>query len=143
MITIQRLIIVVLVISMAAPASAGPIKESAAKAAHAWALEQAAGGKSAKNPYLWPGIGLIAGGTTVAMIGFLHATGAEVKVGTNTSGNSATVSANEKHNTALGIAGMGIAGLGGVLLWRGAKKAASPYVTFGPGRVTVGKSMSF
>ena len=94
---------VLLILALANPALAGPISVSVAKAAKELAAEQATKPGGGKNPYLWPGMALIGGGAVLAAVGFLRTTGAEVNIGTNASGTSATVSANEKHNTAFCI----------------------------------------
>lgn len=92
-----------------------------------------------KNLYLWPGVALIAGGSALAIVGFTR-TGEITISGT---GASTRVTTGEKHNTALGVVGLGIAGAGAFALWAGDKKRSSPAVTFGPRSLRVEKTISW
>jgi hypothetical protein len=87
---------------------------------------------SEKNTMLWPGIGLIAAGGLMAAVGFTRVTGFECDFD----------SCQDTHQTGLGYAGLGIAALGAVLLWRGQPRAA-PSVQIGPKRASVNHTISF
>lgn len=127
----KRITAVVLgLLLMSNAAFAGPLSD-AAKAAAAQSVRAQ---KKAENKLLWPGIGLIAGGATLALYGFSHTTGAEV--GTNSSLTS--VSIKEKHATGVGVTGLAIAGVGGALVLVGQKQSrADRKVTIGFNQVTI------
>lgn len=145
---VKKLIAVLLVLAFAAPAfAAGPIATSAARAAGQ--LAKAPETTRRANPYLWPSVGMMGGGATLAAIGFLRTTGAEVNVGNcnyyDTSNTSCSIPAKEKHNTGLAIAGLGVAGAGVALMMIGEGKRGKPLadVSFGPGQFKVSKQIKF
>jgi hypothetical protein len=126
-----RVVIVwLVVVSMSAPAFAGGLRESAAKAA-----EQQAQSQSRRIPkqYLYPGVALFIGGMAVGIYGFLN----------NSNGSLPEFGEAEATNTNIGAAGLGLAFAGGTILFLGARRGSSPSVTFGPGRATVSKKVSW
>ena len=112
-----------------------------ANAARAAALTQtteqqarhAQAGASDENPYLWPGIALIAAGAATAVYGFTSTSGAQCTF-TETS-----LGCSETHRTGIGIAGLAVAVGGGVLLALGnsRKHKQRPELVFGPNSVAV------
>jgi hypothetical protein len=137
----KRLIAILLMVGVSAPAFAGDLSESI-NAEVMKAAQASASSKASDNQYLWPSVALMGGGALISLYGFLHTTGANINVGTNATGTNSSISVNTTHNTGLGIAGLAVVGLGGYLLWKGAQKH-SPSISFGRGSVKVQKSFSF
>jgi hypothetical protein len=135
-----RLLVVVLVLSMTAPAFAD-IRESAAAQARRKAQEAPAAKRA--NPYFWPGVGLMGGGALLALYGFNHTTGAEIHIGTDPAGIPTSITAEEKKATGLGFVGLGIAGAGAFVYMKGNKQSAMPSVQFGAGRMALTHRVSF
>jgi hypothetical protein len=126
----RRIIFVVLALVLSANlASAGPIAAAVAR----YQAPPAPTAQRGPNRMLWPGIGLLAGGGAIALIGFTRATGAEIHG--DPFSPSLNISAKETHNTAMGYTGIGIAALGGFLLMKGEKDRTS--IAVGPQRVQV------
>jgi hypothetical protein len=137
----KKTIAVFLVALLSAPlayAGPGPIAASAERQAQAAAAQTpTTDPKPATNKLLWPGLALVGGGATLAVVGFTRTTGASVDVNCDYWDDSCNISANEKHNTGLAIAGAGIAGLGGFLIWKGEndKNKANSRLELGPNNV--------
>jgi hypothetical protein len=130
--------VVLLVCSLAIPAAAGDLATSVTT--EAAKLAQDAPVKAAptrKNDLLWPGVALMGGGGFLAAYGFMHTTGANVSLGTNSSFTNANIQVTEKHNTALGMVGVGMAAGGAILIGVGASKknSARPALVVGPNRI--------
>jgi len=127
---VRRIISCFLVILLSATiGNAGPLTDAVAKAAQTTPPANAPAGK---NKMLWPGVGLMAAGGLIALYGFNTASGAEIK--TNVTGTSTSVSV--KRNTGVAVTGLGIAGLGGFLLYKGANDAKRQSIAVGPKGVT-------
>jgi hypothetical protein len=120
-----------LVLGLSAPAFAGDLKESVAKAA----AEQAQQQERVKIPtaYLWPGAALFVTGMTMTVYGFLHTSGGEFVSG----------QVSKESKTALGGAGLAVAGLGGAILFLGSRAHGAPSITVAHGRVALSKHVSW
>jgi len=135
--TIAKTVVVTLLISaFATPAFAADKIDFGASIRKAVAEGQAVSPQPApaENPYKATAIGLMAGGVALAVYGFTHTNGAEVNY-TDTGG-----SVKETKSTGVGIAGLGVAVLGGVLYAAGERKArgVQPQISFGLNRAVVG-----
>lgn len=118
-------------LNAAASVPAGGLRESIARVA-----EQAAQSEGGPIPrgYLWAGTALFVGGMTAGLYGFLN----------NQNGTFPGFGEAEATNKVLGAAGLATAFAGGTILFLGARRASrSPSITFGPGRVTVSKRVSW
>ncbi len=101
-------------------AAAGPIRDQMEREVSRIVREQGQVGRSrGPNPYLWPGIAVVAGGLVLAVIGFTDETGAEAGI---SDPFNPRITVDVKHNTALGITGLGVAGAGVALLMIGEGK---------------------
>lgn len=90
-----------------------------------------------------PGIALVGGGALLMLLGFMSTSGVECTVGETRSG-TITSGCDSKSNKGLIFAGLGAAGLGGVLIMRGEKQRNSaPYIMPTAGGVAVGQRLSF
>jgi hypothetical protein len=119
-----------LVLGLSSSAFAGDLRESVAKAAE----EQAQQPQSRiPNAYLWPGAALFVTGMTMTVYGFLHTSGGEFVSG----------QVSKESKTALGGAGLAVAGLGGAVLYFGSHANRAPSITVAPGRVTLSKRVSW
>jgi hypothetical protein len=110
---------------------AGDLLESAAKAA-----QQEAQAKPTKvdKSFLWPGAALFVAGMSMAVYGFLHTSGGDFVSG----------EVSKESKTGLGGAGLGVAALGGAVLYLGAQHSKrSPSIAVGPGRITLAKRVSW
>ncbi len=140
-----------LVLALAVPASAGPLARDAASAARQAA--QKAEKAPEKNRYLWPSLALMGGGTAMALVGFLHRTPhsidpalltPEILTANPYLAETLLLEASSSRNTSLAVAGLGMAGFGGVLFAIGQKhKAAQPKLSLCPRRVVVTNSIRF
>ncbi len=149
----KKILTTLLVLALALPASAGPIARAAEQVAKEAA--QAPPKTTAKNRYLLPSLALIGGGTTVALIGFLHTTRhsidpvfltpAVLAANPYLADQLMLVTGYATHNTALGVAGIGVAGAGAVLLAVGhhRKGAKDPKLSVGPGTAAAHWSFTF
>jgi hypothetical protein len=125
-----------LVAGMAAPAVAGDLKESVARAVDQQdqAARPAATSRPMPKVYLWSGAALFAGGMVVGMNGFLN----------NRNGEFPGPGEAESTNVALGVAGLATAVGGGMLLFLGKKHAAHmSSVSVAPGRVSAAARVSW
>ena len=147
---LRQIIAAFLLTALAIPASAGPISSGAATLARGAA--QAAAKPPVAHRYLYPGIALVGGGTATALVGFLHKTSHPVDVSAINplvanpflEEQLLLSAASPRRNTALGIAGVGLAGVGAALLVVGRKHtAALQTVEFRPDGVSVTRSIRF
>jgi hypothetical protein len=124
----------VLVAGLSTSAFAGDLQSSVARAAHDEAQQQQSDRTTIPKPYLIPGAALFIGGMAMTFYGFLHTKGGDFVSG----------QVSKESNTELGGAGLAIAGLGGALLYVGAKRSkTSASVAVGPHGVTVSKRVSW
>jgi hypothetical protein len=135
-----------LVFGLAAPALAGPqgtgpsprkdVGSSFSSGVIARAVQQTAPPQE-RGPipkqYLWPGAALFVGGMALAFNGFLN----------NKNGKFPEPGEATATNKKLGAAGLVTAFAGGTLLFLGTKARSAPSITFGPGRLTVSKQLSW
>src|SRR5207244_6012630 len=135
--TMRRLRILIAssaILAIGTSSFAGDFQDSVAKAARDAAGQQTEQRSGNRNPYLWPGAALFVAGMSLAVYGFLHTSGGEFVSG----------EVSKESKTGLGGAGLGIAGLGGAILYLGAHNAKrAPSITFGPGRITLAKRVSW
>lgn len=125
-----------LIIGMAAPAAAGDLATSVAKAVEQQdqAARPAATSRPMPKVYLWSGAALFAGGMVVGMNGFLN----------NRNGEFPGPGEAESTNVAMGVAGLATAVGGGMLLFLGKKHAAHmSSVSVAPGRVSAAARVSW
>jgi hypothetical protein len=120
------------ILAVSTASFAGDLQDSIAKAAQ----EQAKAQQPAEigKAYLWSGSALFVAGMSMAIYGFLHTNGGEFVSG----------EVSKESKTALGGAGLGIAGLGGAILYLGSQHSKrAPSIAVGAGRLTVAKSVSW
>jgi hypothetical protein len=112
---------------------AGDLQQSIAKAVSE--QEQVKSGPvHIDKEYLIPGAALFVAGLSMAVYGFLHTTGGEFVEG----------QVSKESNTALGGAGLAVAGAGGAILFWGAHHSkAAPSVSVGRRGVTVVKRLTW
>jgi len=133
-----------LTVSLGAPAMAGDLTESIAKASEAAAQQQT---NNTHRPiakgYLWGGTALFAGGMGVAFYAFLH--NQNTGLPGFESGNPVPVYGEATSmNTELGFAGLSTAFLGGTLIFLGHHQARrAPTVSIAPGGVAVAQHLSW
>ena len=128
---VRPLIASMLIVGLSTPALAGDLTADIARQA-----EQAAQPGSGPMPrgYLWTGTALFVGGMTVGLFGFLN----------NQNGKFPEFGEAEATNKGLGTAGLVAAFAGGTILFLGSRRAnRAPAITFGPGRITVSKQLSW
>ena len=124
------LLVSLAILGLSTASFAGDLMESAAKAAQ----QQSVQPPKIDKAYLWPGAALFVTGMSMAVYGFLHTSGSEF-----VSGQVSTES-----KTTLGGAGLGIAGLGGAILYLGAQHSKhAPSIAVGPGKITLAKRISW
>jgi hypothetical protein len=133
-----------LIAGVSTPAVAGERIEGTGKASSvgiaesiAKVVEQAAQAERSRpipRGYLWTGTALFVGGMAAGLYGFLN----------NQNGSFPEFGEAEATDKKLGTAGLAAAFAGGTILFLGSRRAAqSPSVTFGAGRVTVSKQVSW
>jgi hypothetical protein len=133
MILARPLIVSMMILGLSTASFAGDLHDSIARAAQQQQQERSAAPKI-PAPYLVSGAALFVAGMSMAVYGFLHTSGGEFVSG----------SVSKESKTGLGAAGLAVAGAGGAILYLGAQHAKrTPSVTLGPGRVTVGKRISW
>lgn len=121
-------------VAMSTSAFADDFSSSIAKAVQ----DQQRIGQNDRTPHrkgsLWGGAVLFAGGMTTAIYGFMHDRTAYPVAG------EATAS-----NVKLGLSGLAVASGGGLLLFLGQREPSrrAPSLTFGPGRMTISKQLSW
>jgi hypothetical protein len=120
-----------LIAGMSAPALAGDLRESAAKAAEQAAAAQSQGRSKA---LMWTGASLFVGGMAVGLYAFLN----------NKNGEFPEFGEAEATNKPLGSTGLVAAFAGGTLLFLGSRRSSrGPAVTFEPRRITVAKAITW
>ncbi|MBI3491330.1 MAG: hypothetical protein HY047_06055 [Acidobacteria bacterium] len=118
-----------LVLGLSTTAFAGDLLESIARATQQQAQTQP---QKIDKAYLWPGAALFVAGMSMAVYGFLHTSGGDFVSG----------EVSKESMTGLGGAGLGIAGLGGAILYLGSQHArTAPAITIRPGRATLTKQI--
>src|SRR5262245_44107761 len=123
--TLRIVIAWIVIVSVGTPAFAGDLRESIAKAGE---QERTPSPSRAGIPkgYLWAGSTLFVTGMTVGIYAFLH----------NRNGDIPRFDEANATNKQLGAAGLGLAFVGGTILFLGERRARhSPTVTFAPGKV--------
>jgi hypothetical protein len=144
---VVRVITACLMLSIGAPAFAGDLTDSAARAASSLAEQQRSAGKrvgasfsqarpnasgSDENPYFIASIALMGAGGLVAIYGLTHETGIEC------TGSGLSVACSTTKSTGTAIAGVAIAGVGAFLFYRGEQqKKSSPEIVAGPHGITL------
>ena len=124
-------VVALLVIGLAAPAWAGDLASSIAKAAQQ-PDERASKGYS--KPLVWGGTALFVGGMTVGLFAFIN----------NQNGSFSEFGEANAVNKKLGAAGLATAFVGGTLIFLGSHRAkTSPSITVGAGQVKVSKQVSW
>ena len=119
------------IVGLSTSAFAGDINASIAKEA-----QQQASSRQTAIPkgYLWAGSALFVGGMTVGIYSFLH----------NRNGDIPRFDEANATNKQLGAAGLGLAFVGGTILFLGERQSRrSPTLTFGPGRMSVTKRLTW
>jgi len=125
-------IVALIVIGLAASASAGDLQQSIDKAAQQ--QQQRAPSKGTSKALVWAGSALFVGGMTLGLYSFIN----------NTNGGFAEFGEANAVNKKLGAAGLSTAFAGGVLVFLGSHRAKrSPSVTVAPGQVKVSKQISW
>lgn len=121
-----------LILGLSTSAFAGDLKDSIDRAAQQETAPS--GSMKMDKAYLISGASLFVVGMSMAVYGFLHTNGGEFVSG----------QVSKESKTALGGAGLAIAGAGGAILYLGAHKAKSaPSVTFGPKTFKVSKQLTW
>lgn len=121
-----------LVFGLSAPAFAGDLQASIAKAVQQPTAPTERG--PIPKQYLWPGTVLFIGGMALAFDGFLN----------NRNGKFPEPGEATATNVKLGAAGLTAAFAGGTLLLLGKRQARrSPSLTFGSGKVTVSHKLAW
>lgn len=130
-------LIAVLVFSIATPALAGDLQQSIAKAAEQQAQqpEERAPAKTMSKPLVYGGAALFATGMAVGLSSFIN----------NKNGSYAEFGEANAVNKPLGAAGLGIAFVGGTMMFLGSRRAAkrAPSVTVGGGGMNVSTQLSW
>jgi hypothetical protein len=129
-----------LVVTLAAPLSAGDLQKSIAKAVQQTRQqeEEQSRPKSYSKPLVWGGTALFVTGMTVGLFAFIN----------NENGDFAEFGEANAVNKPLGAAGLATAFVGGTMMFlgthRGAKAAKrAPSVTVGAGRLKVTEHVSW
>jgi hypothetical protein len=142
MVTSMKLLRIVaaslLVVGLSTSAFAEDFQPSIAKAVEQQRQTGQTGHPPIQKGYLWAGGLLFAGGMTTAFYGFLH----NKHTGYPTFGEATAT------DVKLGSAGLVMASAGGLLVFIGQRQHSSssgraPSLTFGPGRVTLAKKLSW
>ncbi|MBI1875516.1 MAG: hypothetical protein HYZ58_07895 [Acidobacteria bacterium] len=128
---VRVLMVWLLVLGLSSSAFAGDLQASLAKAAEQQAKPSS--GSSMPKGYLVAGSALFVGGMTLGLYAFLN----------NRNGSLPDLGEGSATNKPLGAAGLGLAFVGGTVLFLGSRAGNSPTVTFGPGRMTVSKKVSW
>lgn len=119
---------------MSTSAVAGDLQASIAKAVEQQAQQAPPDRGPMSKGYLWAGTALFVGGMAVALNGFLN----------NSNGEFPEFDEANATDVKMGAAGLSAAFVGGTLLFLGKRDARqSPSITFGPGRVTLSKRISW
>jgi hypothetical protein len=119
------------IVGMSTASFAGDLLGSAAKA-----VQQETETQPSKidKAYAVPGATLFIAGMSMAVYGFLHTSG----------GSFVSGQVSKESKTALGGAGLGLAGLGGAILYLGSRHMKhAPSITVAPGGIGVTKRVSW
>src|SRR5436190_22380116 len=123
----RLLIVLATILGLSTASFAGDLQESIARAAQRQAQEPA---PKIDRRYLVPGAALVVAGMSMALYGFLHTSGGEFVSG----------SVSTESKPGLGAAGLGVAAVGGAVLFLGSQRSKhAPSVTIGPNRVSIRK----
>ena len=119
------------IVGLSTSAFAGDLRSSVATAAQ---QQASSSDKPIPKGYLWAGSALFVGGMTIGIYAFLH----------NRNGGIPRFNEATATNKPLGAAGLGLAFVGGTILFLGERQSrGSPTLTFGPGRMRVTKQMTW
>ena len=119
------------IVGMSTSAFAGDLRSSVDRAAQQQAQSS---DKPIPKGYVWAGSALFVGGMTIGIYAFLH----------NRNGSIPLFNEAAATNKPLGAAGLGLAFVGGTILFLGERQTRqSPTLTFGPGKVTVSKQLTW
>lgn len=131
--TLRIIVAWVVIAGLGTSAFAGDLRESIDKAA---AEQERPPARQTAIPkgYLWAGSALFVGGMTIGIYSFLH----------NRNGDIPRFDEANATNKQLGAAGLGLAFVGGTVLFLGERRARqSPTLTIAPGKVTVSKQLAW
>lgn len=135
---LKRFCAVCLMLAASGPATAGPIQESASRAASQTVqAPSSAKARATNKPMLWSGVGLLGGGVTLAVLSTTALKKEEA--GCIGAGFSFVCGATSETNKAALWAGVAAAGTGALLAVIGATRA--PAVTIAPGTIAVHKTI--
>lgn len=122
------------IVGMSTSAAAGDLQASIARAVEQQTQQAPADRAPMSKGYFWAGTALFVGGMAMALNGFLN----------NSNGEFPEFDEANATDVKMGAAGLSAAFVGGTLLFLGKRQAnRSPSVTFGPGRVTLSKRISW
>ena len=131
--------VALVIVSLAASASAGDLQQSIAKAVAQQARqEEKAPPKSYSKPLVYGGAALFVTGMTIGLFAFIN----------NENGTFAEFGEANAVNKPLGAAGLGMAFAGGTMMFLGSHRRGSstnraPSITVGAGQVKVSKHVSW
>ena len=129
----RPLIASLLILGSTTSGFAGDLQDSISRAAQQESTAQA-GSMKMNNVYLISGASMFVVGMSMAVYGFLHTDGGQFVSG----------QVSKESNTALGGAGLAVAGAGGAVLFLGAHRAKkAPSLTFGPKAVKISKQLTW
>ena len=130
---VRPLIVSLTILGLSTASFAGDLHDSIAKAAQQPQEETRPAGKI-PTPYLVSGAALFVAGMSMAVYGFLHTSGGEFVSG----------AVSKESKTGLGGAGLAVAGVGGAILFMGAKHAKhAPSIAVGPNQIKVTKRLTW
>jgi hypothetical protein len=134
--TLRTTLVALLVVGLAAPASAGDLASSIANAANAAAQQpqERAPQQPSSKPLVWGGTALFVTGMTVGLFAFIN----------NQNGSYSEFGEANAVNKGLGAAGLATAFAGGTMIFLGTHRAKrSPSITVGAGQVKVSKQVTW
>jgi hypothetical protein len=137
----KTLVALLLSLLLAAPASAGPIRDAIRDKP-----PQAIQPDTEKNPYLWPGVALIGAGAGLLLAAFFEGEGFAAGAGTDFGsihGGVAVYGRGVNRNTAFGIGGAALIAVGTAVIITGEKKKGGTTLSIRPGGVAVTRSVRF
>ena len=129
--TLRTTVAWLVILGLSTSAFAGDLRSSAEKAA---AEQEQSSNKPMPKAYLWTGTALFVGGMTVGIYAFLK----------NRNGDIPRFDEATATNKPLGAAGLGLAFLGGTILFLGERQSRrAPSITVSPGGVSVTKRLTW
>ena len=136
--TVRTCTVALMIVSLAASASAGDLQQSIAKAVQQQRQEEKAAPKSYSKPLVWGGTALFVTGMTVGLFAFIN----------NENGDFAEFGEANAVNKQLGTVGLATAFVGGTMMFLGSHRGGTPTnrapsVTVGAGQVKVSKHVSW